>query len=196
LTAWRALAVEALPQPSEVVLTLGTGGVSVFGLQLAKWFGCRVIITSSSDEKLVRMKALGADMTVNYRSTPQWADEVLKLTDGRGVDIVLNNVGYPELEQCFVAAGNNCRVIHIGASAQQVDIAPLRNFFTKGCSIKGIANGSRRMLQDFATAADVNSLRPVVDRVFAFDEAIEAVRLMETSNRVGKLVIRVAERGA
>jgi NADPH:quinone reductase-like Zn-dependent oxidoreductase len=193
LTAWRALAVEARPMPSETVLTLGTGGVSVFCLQVAKWFGARVIITSSSDEKLERMKALGADITVNYKTSPQWAKEVVEKNGGQGVDVVMNNVGYPEIENCFMACGDNARLVHIGATFRQVSFGPLQNFFTRGCSIKGIANGSRRMLADFLTAADVNQLQPVVERVFPFDQAVDAVRFMEGRDRVGKVAIQVAE---
>lgn len=192
LTAWRALAIDARPQPGETVLTLGTGGVSVFGLQVAKWFGARVIITSSSDAKLERMRALGADATVNYRTHPDWAQEVLRLTDGNGADVVLNNVGYPEIEPCLAACANEARVIHIGAARRQVEFGPLLNLFVKGCSIKGIANGSRQMLEGFLRAADVNGLQPLVDKVFPFEQAIQAVRAMEGTDRVGKLAISVA----
>jgi len=194
LTAWRSLGVEARPKPSEIVLTLGTGGVSVFNIQVAKFFGCRVIVTSSSDEKLERMKTIGADMTVNYRSTRDWAAKVMELTAGRGVDIILNTVGYPELENCFRCAGNNARCIHIGASRQQVEIKPLQNFFMKDCSIKGIAQGSRRALAECVRAMDVNGLRPLVDKVFTFEDAVDAFRLMETTDRVGKVMIKVADR--
>jgi NADPH:quinone reductase-like Zn-dependent oxidoreductase len=192
LTSWRALAIDARPEPGEIVLTLGTGGVSVFCLQVAQWFGARVIITSSSDAKLERMKMLGADMTVNYRTNPDWSEELLRLTGGQGADVVLNNVGYPEIESCLKSCANNARVIHIGASRQTTQFGPLQNFFMKDCSIKGIANGSRRMLQEFLRAADQHQLRPVVDQVFEFEQAIEAVRAMEGANRVGKLVIRVS----
>ena len=194
LTAWRALGVEARPQPSETVLTLGTGGVSVFNIQVAKFFGSRVIVTSSSDEKLARMKTLGADMTVNYKTIPDWPARVMELTGGRGVDIILNTVGYPEIENCFRAAGNNARCIHIGASRQQVEIKPLQNFFMKDCSIKGIAQGSRRALAECVRAMDLNGLKPLVDKVFAFEDAASAFRLMETSDRVGKIMIKVSER--
>lgn len=192
LTAWRALAIDAQPQPGETVLTLGTGGVSVFGLQVAKWFGARVIITSSSDAKLERMRSLGADATINYRTHPDWAREVLHLTSGKGADVVLNNVGYPEIEPCLAACANGARVIHIGAARRQVEFGPLPNLFVKGCSIKGIANGSRQMLEGFLAAGDTNGLRPLVDKVFPFEQAIAAVRAMEGSDRVGKLAIRVS----
>lgn len=191
LTAWRSIAVEAQPKPGETVLTIGTGGVSVFNLQVAKSFGCNVIITSSSDEKLERMKALGADMTVNYRTHPEWDREVFRLTNGYGADIVLNNIGYPELERCMRTCATNARVIHIGASRQQVEMRPLANMLSM-VSIKGVAVGSRRMLEDFVKAATLNNLRPVVDQVFPFDRAADAVRTMMGSDRVGKIVIRVS----
>jgi NADPH:quinone reductase-like Zn-dependent oxidoreductase len=192
LTAWRALAIEAQPQPGETVVTLGTGGVSVFNIQVARMFSTRVIVTSSNDAKLERVKPLGADLTVNYRTVADWSQEVLRLTSGRGADVVLNNVGYLEIERCLAACGNNARVIHIGASREQVEFKPLQNFFTRGCSIKGIANGSRRMLEQFLAAYDHHRCRPLVDKVYRFDQAVEAVRAMEGSDRVGKLVIDVA----
>jgi NADPH:quinone reductase-like Zn-dependent oxidoreductase len=192
LTAFRALAIEGLPLPGQTVLTLGTGGVSVFGLQVAKMMGARVVITSSSDEKLARMQALGADFTANYRTTPDWPKEVVRLTGGRGVDVVLNNVGYPEIESCLLACACEARVIHIGTSPKKVEINPLANFFTKGCSIKGIANGSHRMLEQFVAAAESGGLVPVVDRVFPFAQAREAVAAMEGTDRVGKLAIDIA----
>ena len=105
----------------------------------------------------------------------------------------MNSVGYPEIENCFIACGDNARLVHIGATFKQVSFGPLQNFFTRGCSIKGIANGSRRMLADFLTAADVNKLQPVVERVFPFDQAVDAVRFMEGRDRVGKVAIQVAE---
>jgi NADPH:quinone reductase-like Zn-dependent oxidoreductase len=188
LTAWRALAVEARTGPSETVLTLGTGG---FALQIAKWLGARVIMTSSSDARLERMRALGADLTVNYRTQPKWAEEVLRQNDGRGVDVVLNTVGYGEIEACFVAAGDNCRVIHIGATHATVEFHALRNFFARDCSIKGVSGGSRRMLEEFLAAADVNGLTPLIAGEFDFEAVPEAVALMRSGSDAGKVVIRV-----
>lgn len=194
LTAWRSLAIEANAQPSETILTLGTGGVSVFGLQVAKLFSAQVIITSSSDEKLEAMKQLGADHGVNYRTHVDWPAEVMRLTGGRGADVVLNNVGYAEIENCFRAVANNARCIHIGAGGRSMQMQALQNLFVKGCSIKGVANGSRAMLADFVRAVEFHRLKPVVHRVFAFEQAREAIELMRTSERIGKLVVKVSER--
>jgi len=191
LTAWRALMVEARVAPSETVLTLGTGGVSVFALQIAKWLGARVIMTSASDPKLERMRALGADLTVNSRTQPNWAEEVLRQNGGRGVDVVLNTMGYGEIEACFVAAGDNCRVIHIGETRGVIEFHALKNFFARDCSIKGVSGGSRRMLEEFLAAAEVNRLMPLVGGEFDFEAVPDAIELMRSGREPGKVVIRV-----
>lgn len=191
LTAWRSVVVEGQVQPGETVVTLGTGGVSIFDLQIAKIMGARVIVTSSSDDKLERAKALGADMTVNYRTFPEWDREILKLTNGSGADVVVNTIGYPELERCMRVCATNARVIHVGAAREVTTMKPLANMLSM-VSIKGISNGSRRHLQDFVRAVAANGLKPVIDRVFPFLEAQEAVRYMEGPAGIGKVMISVS----
>jgi NADPH:quinone reductase-like Zn-dependent oxidoreductase len=199
LTPWRALTVEAKTQPGETVLTLGSGNVSVFGLQIAKLLGARVIVTSSSDEKLEKLRALGADVTINYRSHPDWDREILERTGGRGADVVLNTIGYPTLEKCLLSCASNARVMHIGArpvvgaSAAPVAFNSLPNLISKCVTIKGFTVGSRRMFEDFLRAIEVNGLEPVIDRVFAFDQALDAVRYYETGGKIGKIVIKVSD---
>jgi NADPH:quinone reductase-like Zn-dependent oxidoreductase len=191
LTAWRALVVEGGVKAGDVVLTLGTGGVSLFNLQLAKAQGATVIVTSSSDEKLARMKALGADVGINYRRTPAWEREVLARTAGHGADIVLNTVGYAEMERCLMACADNARLVHIGSGKAQAPFNALPNLMVRNVSFKGITVGSRRMFEDLAKAVVANRISPVIDRVFPFGQAIEAVRFFEGGERVGKVVIEV-----
>lgn len=198
LTPWRALVVEAKTQPGETVLTLGSGNVSVFGLQIAKMLGARVIVTSSSDDKLRRLRVLGADIAINYRTHPDWDREVLKATGGRGADVVLNTIGYPALEKCLLSCASNARVMHIGArpvvgaDAGPVTFTQLPNLIAKCILIKGFTVASRRMFEDFTRAMEVNRLKPVIDRVFGFDDVLDAIRYYETGAKLGKIVIKVA----
>jgi NADPH:quinone reductase-like Zn-dependent oxidoreductase len=191
LTAWRALVVEGGVKAGDVVLTLGTGGVSLFNLQLAKAQGATVIVTSSSDEKLARMKALGADVGINYRRTPAWEREVRARTGGHGADVVLNTVGYAEMERCLMACADNARLVHIGSGKAQAPFNALPNLMVRNVTFKGITVGSRRMFEDLAKAVVANRISPVIDRVFPFGQAVEAVRFFEGGERVGKVVIEV-----
>ena len=192
-TPWRALALEAQTRPGETVLTLGSGNVSVFGTQIAKqMLGARVIATSSSDRKLEAMRALGADSTVNYLTHPDWEKQVLALTGGRGADVVLNTVGWPTLEKCLLACASEGRIMYIGAMKKPVQLDALPNLIMRGITIKGFSVGSRRMLEDFLRAMDVTRLHPHIDRVFRFEEAVDAVRYADGGGRVGKVVIRVS----
>ena len=189
LTAWRALVIEAKVKPGETVVTTGTGGVSAFNLQIAKLFGARVIVTSSSDAKLTRMRALGADLTINYRSTPDWAQEVLRLTNGRGADVVLNNVGWPEMVNSLTACGSSARLIHIGASRDRPVMTNWPNMITKNVWIKSYTMAGRAMLEHFMRAMEHTTFKPVVDKVFPFEQALEAVKFMESGDHIGKVVI-------
>lgn len=197
LTPWRALTVEGRTQPGETVLTLGSGNVSVFGIQIAKALGARVIATSSDDDKAGRLRKIGADAVVNYRRHPDWEREVMALTQGRGADVVLNTIGYPTLEKCLLSCASNARVLHVGARpvvggpSVPATFTQLPNLIARCISIKGFTVGSRRMFEDFVRAIEVNGLKPVIDRVFRFDEALEAVRYYETGAKVGKVVIEV-----
>ena len=191
LTSWRALVEEACVKAGETVVTLGTGGVSTFGLQIAKMFGARVIVTSSSDEKLERMKAMGADAVVNYRKTA-WQDEVMKLTEGGGANVILNNVGWPEVENSLTASAANARVMHVGASRERTKMKNWPNMIMKNIWMKGFTMAGRQMLGTFLSAMEHGSLKPVVDRVFTFQQAEEAVRFAAQSSHIGKIVIKVS----
>ena len=198
LTPWRALVVEARTRPGETVLTLGSGNVSVFGLQIAKMLGARVIVTTSTDAKAERLREFGADATINHHTHPDWHREVLALTAGRGADVILNTIGYATLESCLLAAASNARILHIGARAvvgadpRPVNFTQLPNLISKCLTIKGFTVGSRRMLEDFVRAIDANHLEPIIDRVFDFDRVLDAVRYYESGAKIGKIVIRVA----
>lgn len=190
VTAWRALREIANLAPGETMLTLGTGGVSVFGLQIARMIGARVVITSSSDDKLARMRELGADFTVNYRRNPQWGREVLELTGG--ADVVMDNVGPTSLDQTLAACASAARVVFIGMVGGFAQTAALPQMIMRGLSITSMSNASRRSMQDFVRAIDANALKPVVGRAFAFDEAREAFRYFaESTDRIGNIVIDV-----
>jgi NADPH:quinone reductase-like Zn-dependent oxidoreductase len=191
LTAWRALVVEGGVRAGDVVLTLGTGGVSLFNLQLAKAQGATVIVTSSSDAKLARLKQLGADIGINYRTTPAWDEAVLALTAGHGADVVLNTVGYAEMERCLRSCADNARLVHIGSGKAQAPFTALPNLMVRNVTFKGITVGSRRMFEDLVKAVVANRISPVIDRVFPFDRAVDAVRFFESGERVGKVVITV-----
>ena len=190
VTAWHALHVVAGVRSGETVLTLGTGGVSTIGLQLAKLAGARVVVTSSSDEKLERMRGLGADLTANYRSNAAWGEQVLKLTGGRGVDIVLENVGRETLDQSMLACANNARIVMIGTGPLPKELPKMPGFYMKNLMMKAISNGSVRMLQDLMRAMSASGMKSVIDKVYPFEQAVDAFKFMRGSNHIGKVAIR------
>lgn len=188
VTAWNALVRVGNLKAGDTVLTLGTGGVSVFAVQLAKLHGARVIATSSSDEKLARVRELGADETVNYRKTPDWDEEVLRLTGGEGVDHVVEVGGAGTLAKSVNAARVGGLVSLIGVLAGGAGFDPTR-VLLKALRVQGVLVGSRRMFEEVSRAVAANRLRPVVDKTFAFEEAREALKYMESGSHFGKIVI-------
>jgi len=191
VTAWNAMFVEARLPPGASVLLLGTGGVSIWGLQLAKAAGLQAIITSSSDDKLARARALGADATVNYRATPEWQDEVRRLTDGRGVDAVLEVGGQGTLHRSIHAAALGGVISIIGGvSGFGGDFDPFA-LITGAKRLSGIFVGNRAMAEDLSRFVAVNTIVPVVDRVFGFDRAREAYEYLQSGAHFGKVVIEV-----
>jgi NADPH:quinone reductase-like Zn-dependent oxidoreductase len=189
VTAWHALFEVARLRPGQTVLTLGTGGVSTIGLQLAKAAGARVVVTSSRDDKLERMRGLGADLGVNYRSTAQWGNRVAELTGG-GVDVVLENVGRPTLDESMNACAPGATIVMIGTGPLPKELPKMPGFYQKNLTLKAISNGSRRMFADLLAALAAGRIQPVIDRTFAFSEAIAAFREMEAGDHVGKVLIR------
>jgi NADPH:quinone reductase-like Zn-dependent oxidoreductase len=190
LTAWHALVAFGRIRSGEWVLALGTGGVSIFALQIAKMHGARVAITSSSDEKLAQARALGADVTVNYVKQPDWAARVVAGT-GQGADLVVETGGQATLSQSIAAAAPNGRIAIIGALAGAA-AAGLPNFGTiigKNLTLHGIAAGSRAMLVDFVAAAAANKLEPVIGATFPFDRAQEAYAYLQSGTCMGKVLL-------
>ncbi len=189
LTAWAAIFEEARLLPGQTVLLLGTGGVSIAGLQLAHMAGLRTIVTSSSDEKLQRARDLGADEVINYRTRPDWDRAVLDLTGGRGADLVLEVGG----EGTF-ALSNACTrvggsIVIIGGLARDEAPAAGVPLVARHVHATRIYVGSRRMFEDMNAALSLRAIRPVVDRVFPFAETIEAYRHLEGQSHFGKIVI-------
>jgi NADPH:quinone reductase-like Zn-dependent oxidoreductase len=191
LTAWNALAPTAHVQAGDTVLLLGTGGVSIFGLQFAKLHGARVIITSSSDEKLARAKALGADETINYKTTPEWDKEVLRLTGGRGVDIVLEVGGGETFARSMNSVRASGHIAVIGVLSGVVGTIPIGLIGIQTLSVRGIFVGSVAMFENMNRAITANKLRPVIDRVFGFEQSLDALRYMQSAQHFGKIVITV-----
>jgi NADPH:quinone reductase-like Zn-dependent oxidoreductase len=189
VTAWHALVEFGNLKAGEAVLTLGTGGVSTFALQLAKLHGARVIATSSSDEKIARVRKLGADDTINYKSTPDWDKEVFRLTDRVGVDHVVEVGGAGTLPKSLNAVRMGGSVAVIGALAGGTGLDPVR-VLMKCVRLQGIFVGSREMFENMNRAIALNALRPVIDRIFPFEEAREALAYMESGSHFGKIVLK------
>jgi NADPH:quinone reductase-like Zn-dependent oxidoreductase len=191
VTAWNALMFSGRIKPGDTVLTLGTGGVSIFGLQFAKMNGARVIITSSSDEKLERARALGADDVINYNNTPAWNKEVMKITGDNGVDNVIEVGGAGTLAKSFLSLGYGGQVSLIGVlSGPEGDTNP-HSIMLKGGKLQGIFVGSRAMFEDMNRAISINGMQPVIDKVFPFEEAAEAYKYQLERKHFGKIVISI-----
>lgn len=190
VTAWNALE-SAGTQAGDTVLLLGTGGVSIFGLQFAKALGATTIITSSSDEKLELAKKLGADHVVNYGKNPEWQDEVLKLTDGRGVDNVLEVGGAGTLERSLQSVRVGGTVSLIGLLTNPDEQPSILPALLNAQTIRGIYVGSVHRFETMNRAVAGHQIKPVIDRVFDFGEAKEAYTYFASQKHVGKVVIRV-----
>jgi NADPH:quinone reductase-like Zn-dependent oxidoreductase len=189
-TAWNALMNAGTRiKPGDTVLCLGTGGVSMFALQFARAAGARVIVTSSSDEKIERVRKLGASAGVNYKQHPDWEKQVLELTGGKGVDCVIENGGVGTLSRSFQCVGWGGKVTLIGVLAGPQGNANPHDLMFKAASLHGIGVGSRATLEQLIRAIEVNGIKPVVDKVFPFDRAPDAFRDHATGSFIGKIVI-------
>jgi len=191
VTAWRSLVDIGNVAPGETVLLLGTGGVSNFGLQFALMAGARVLVTSSSDAKLARAKALGAADTINYRTYPEWDREVLRLTDGRGVDHVLDVGGAGTLARSIASVAVGGQVVMIGALTGTGAAGSPYALLGKQASLHGIFVGSRGHFERMNAAISLHRMEPVIDREFSFDDAPAAYRHLESAGHFGKVVIRL-----
>ncbi len=191
VTAWNAVVETAATRAGDTVLILGTGGVSLFALQFAKLAGARVIVTSSSDEKLARARALGADELVNYAKTPEWDREVLRLTDGRGVDLVVEVGGLGTLERSLKSLRVGGLAAAIGVLASGGSGVDPRILLSKMTRLQGIYVGSREMFVAMNRALTLHAVRPVIDRIFPFDEALAAYDYLKAAGHFGKVVINI-----
>jgi len=189
VTAWHAL-VELGMCAGETVLLLGTGGVSIFALQLAVMHGARVIITSSSDEKLARAKKMGAWQTINYRDTPDWEKAVMEITDGQGADRVVEVGGAGTLQKSVDAVKFGGTVSLIGVLTLG-EINPV-HVMRKSVRLQGIYVGNRVMFERMNAAISAHQLRPVIDKTFEFEDARAAYHHMEAAGHFGKIVIKVS----
>lgn len=189
LTAWNCLVEQGDLKAGNTALFLGTGGVSIIGLQIAKMMGARAIVTSSSDEKLERARDLGADELINYRQYPDWDTRVLEMTNGIGVDVTIETGGGGTLEKTMVATRVGGTISLIGVlTGGTIDPTTVMR---KSIRLQGVYVGHRRMFEDMNAALDLNKIHPVIDRVFDFEDARSAYHTMRAAGHFGKLVIKV-----
>ncbi|HXG15392.1 MAG TPA: zinc-binding dehydrogenase [Calidithermus sp.] len=192
MTAWRMVVTQARVRPGEDVLILGVGGgVSSAALQIAKLCGARVIVTSSSDDKLARARALGADVGLNY-AREDWARAVRDLTGKRGVDVVIENVGAATWKQSLRALRKGGRLVTCGATTGPIGETDIRVVFWNQISIIGSTMATRKEFHDVMRLCFAGRLRPIVDQVLPVQEGAEAQRRMEKAQQFGKIVLRVA----
>ncbi|AKJ29090.1 zinc-dependent alcohol dehydrogenase family protein [Caldimonas brevitalea] len=191
VTAWTSLFVHGGARPGDTVLLLGTGGVSIWALQLAKAAGLRVIITSSSDDKLAQARALGADRTVNYRRHPEWQDEVLKLTDGLGADLTVEVGGAGTLPRSIAATRVGGTIALVGVltgMGESINPLPL---LIGAKRLQGVLVGSREHQEQLQRFVATSGLAPVIDRVFPFAQAPEALAYLKSGQHFGKVLIEI-----
>lgn len=186
VTAWHALVEAGRLKAGDTVLTMGTGAVSLFALQIARMSGARVIATSSDEGKLARLAALGAWEVVNYRTTPDWGEAVRALTGGRGVDVAVEVGGSETIAQSLRATKANGRIASVGnLSGGFAHGAPGE----RGIEIVHVTVGSRQMTEDLMRALDMHGVKPVIDRRFPIGELGEALRTLERGEHFGKIVL-------
>ncbi len=188
-TAWRALMVEAKVKPGDTVLVQGSGGVSVFALQFAKAAGCHVIATSSSDAKLEKLAALGADQLINYRQYEKWGDRTLEITGGKGVDVIVEVGGSGTLAQSVRAIAMGGHISLIGVLTGFEGQVPTVELFQKNAVISGITVGSQANQADMVKAINTTGILPVIDRSFGLEALAEAFRLQESQQHFGKICL-------
>jgi NADPH:quinone reductase-like Zn-dependent oxidoreductase len=191
LTAWRALVVDGGIKPGATVLVQGTGGVSIFALQFAKAMGCTVIATSSSDEKLARLKTLGADHLINYKQVEAWGAKVQEITGGAGVDHVVEIGGAGTLDQSMIAAKNGGHVAVIGILAGRAGPVTTVMLMGKQLRVQGLTVGSRQHQIDMIAAINVWGLKPILDKSFPLGGLADAFRYQETGTHFGKIVVEI-----
>ena len=189
LTAWRALVVNGGIKAGDTVVVMGTGGVSIFALQIAKGMGATVIATSSSDEKLERVRALGADYTINYRKQPDWGNEVLTLTGGRGVDHIVEIGGPKTLPQSIIACRLGGHIALIGVLTGVEGPVPTAALMAKQQRLQGLIVGSRQQQKDFVCGIEAMGFKPVIDSVFDLKDIAQAFRHEQSGAHFGKICL-------
>lgn len=194
LTAWNAIVEKSTLKPGDSVLILGTGGVSLFAAQFALMSGCEVIVTSSSDDKLDMVKKLGAHHTVNYQSGSDWEEEVLELTDGRGVDQVVDIVGGDHVNRSLKCVRFEGTVSLVGVLAGTSGVIDTDAIMTKSVRLQGVEVGSKEMYGRMLRAMESHRLRPVISKVFEFERALEAFDYLKSGHHFGKVCIRIGGR--
>ena len=193
VTAWYAVAEVGNVRPGDVVLIQGTGGVSMFALQFAKMLGARVIGTSSSNDKLKRAQTLGLDAGVNYRQRENWDGWVMEQTGGRGADLVVEVGGAGTFMRSIASVRIGGSVAQIGVLSESTEGIVISKLLHKQVHLRGIYVGSRSQFEKMNRAIDQHHMKPVVDEVFSFPDALTALRRMETGSHFGKLVVRVSD---
>ncbi|MSQ14220.1 MAG: NAD(P)-dependent alcohol dehydrogenase [Dehalococcoidia bacterium] len=188
VTAWQALVTRGALKAGDSVLVQGTGGVSIFGLQFGVMHGARVIVTSSSDEKLARAQKLGAANLINYKTTPDWEQRVLEFTGGEGVDHVVEVAGTIDKSLGAVRVGGFVNLIGALTGNRQADLG---NMVAKQARLQGIYVGSREMFETMNRAIALHRMKPVIDKVFPFQEARQALKYIESGAHFGKIVISI-----
>lgn len=190
VTAWNALITLGGVKAGDTVLVQGTGGVSLFALQFAQLLGARVIATSSSDEKLERVRQLGASDTINYKQTSDWGKQVQQLTAGIGVDYIVEVGGAGTLNQSLRAVRYGGQISLIGVLSGGAGEISTASILIKNVRVQGIYVGSREIFEAMNRAIALHKLKPVVDRVFPFNEVREALAYMESGAHFGKICLR------
>ncbi len=191
VTAWRSLIVCGQVKPGDAVLILGTGSVSLFALQFAKAAGARVIATSSSEDKLEELRRLGADTVINYKAVPDWGQKAREITDGRGVDHVIEVGGPGTLAQSITACRMGGHIALIGVLTGFAGEVSIPALFSNQIRISGISIGSRADQQDMIRAIAANGLKPVVDSTFPLQEIASAFRFYESQKHFGKICLEL-----
>ncbi|MGW2621128.1 zinc-dependent alcohol dehydrogenase family protein [Streptomyces sp. NPDC001500] len=189
VTAWHAVGRRGRVRPGETVLVHGTGGVALFAAQLTLALGATPIVTSGSDEKLDRLRALGVDRTINYRRTEDLAAEVLRMTGGEGVDHVVETVGGDNLNRSLEAVKVGGSISFIGLIAGRAANIDVYRFVTKNVTVHGIETGSLEMLEELAAFVDEHGVTPVIDSVLPAERIQEALRHLEGGRHFGKIVV-------
>ena len=189
LTAWRGLFQDARLEPGDTVVLQGTGGVSIFGLQFAHAAGYRTVITSSSDEKLERAKALGADHVVNYKTTPEWSKAVREVTGGKGADFIMEVGGGGTIQESMRAIRIGGHIAIIGVVAGAGDPFNPAALIGNSAKLQGLSVGSRDMFEAMCRAIELRRISPVVDKVFPFTEVAAAFKSMQGGEHFGKIVL-------